>query len=110
MQRRGENTTPITGVRAPALKRDPPRAWSDPKPLFNGRDLDGWEPIGNAANSHWVAKDGMLVNEDHGANLKTTRKFDDFKLHFEGNCPDHADSGFYLRGRYEIQLEIRTDA
>jgi len=105
VQRRGDNTTPITGVRAPVLKRDPPRAWSDPETLFNGRNLDGWEPIGNAANSHWVAKDGMLVNENHGANLKTTRKFDDFKLHFEVNCPDHANSGFYLRGRYEIQLE-----
>jgi hypothetical protein len=47
----------------------------------------------------------VLVNEEHGANLKTTRKFDDFKVHFEVNCPDHANSGFYLRGRYEMQLE-----
>ena len=39
------------------------------------------------------------------ANLRSTRKFDDFKLHFEVLCPDHANSGFYLRGRYEIQLE-----
>ena len=75
------------------------------KPLFNGKNLNGWEPMGNPANSHWVVKDGLLVNEDHGANLKSTRKFDDFKLHFEVLCPDHANSGFYLRGRYEVQLE-----
>ena len=45
------------------------------------------------------------LNLQHGANLKTTRKFTDFKLHFEVNCPDNANSGFYLRGRYELQLE-----
>ncbi len=105
VQRRGQNTTPILGVRAPALKRDAPRAWTTPEPLFNGRNLDGWEPIGNPANSHWVVEDGLLVNQERGANLKTTRKFDDFKVHFEVNCPDRANSGFYLRGRYEIQLE-----
>jgi hypothetical protein len=52
-----------------------------------------------------VVKDGLLVNEAHGANLKTTRTFNDFKLHFEVNCPEGANSGFYLRGRYEVQLE-----
>ena len=102
---RGENTIPLTGVRAPELKRGAPKAWTNPAPLFNGKDLEGWEPIGDRANSHWVVEDGLLVNKDHGANLKSTRKFEDFKLHFEANCPDEANSGFYLRGRYEVQLE-----
>ena len=105
VEKSGDRTTPLTGIRAPELKRSAPKAWSSAEQLFNGKNLDGWEPIGNRANSHWVVKDGLLVNEDHGANLKTTRKFDDFKLHFEVNCPDRANSGFYLRGRYEIQLE-----
>ena len=105
VQKRGDNTMPLTGVRAPELKRKAPKAWSKPEPLFNGKNLDGWEPIGNPANSHWTVKDGLLVNAEHGANLKTTRTFEDLKLHFEVNCPDHANSGFYLRGRYEIQLE-----
>jgi len=104
-QKRGERTVALTGVRAPELKRNPPKAWTDPEPLFNGKNLDGWEPIGDPANSHWVVLDGLLVNEAHGANLKTTRKFEDFRLHFEVNCPDRANSGFYLRGRYEVQLE-----
>jgi len=104
-QKRGEMTTPLVGVRAPALKRSPPKTWSRPEPLFNGRDLTGWEPMGNPANSHWTVQDGLLVNTAKGANLKTTRKFNDVKVHFEVNCPDHANSGFYLRGRYEIQLE-----
>jgi hypothetical protein len=71
---------------------------------LNGKDLSGWEPIGDASKSHWTIKDGQLVNEDRGANIKTTRKFDDFKLHVEFYCPDHCNSGIYLRGRYEIQV------
>jgi hypothetical protein len=105
VQKRGDSTTDLIGVRAPELKRSAPNAWGNPEPLFSGKDLSGWEPIGNSANSHWVVKDGLLVNEQRGANLKTTRVFDDFKLHFEVNCPDRANSGMYLRGRYEIQLE-----
>jgi hypothetical protein len=105
VQRRGDTSTTLNGTRAPELKRTAPSAWTTPEPLFNGKNLDGWEPLGTTAESHWIAKDGLLVNEAHGANLKSTRMFDDFKLHFEVNCPDHANSGFYLRGRYEVQLE-----
>lgn len=105
VQKRGDNSTPLTGVRAPALKRSEPKAWTKPEPLFNGKDLEGWEPMGDPKNSHWTVEDGLLVNKDHGANLKSKRSFEDFKLHFEANCPDHANSGFYLRGRYEVQLE-----
>jgi len=97
----------FTGVRAPELKRSAPKAWTTPEPLFNGKNLDGWQPMGR---SHWVVKDGFLINEDKGANLKTTRKFEDFQLHFEANCPDEANSGVYLRGRYELQLEYQTSA
>jgi Domain of Unknown Function (DUF1080). len=100
-------TKPLTlpPFRAPELKRAAPKAWTKPEALFNGKDLTGWEPIGDPARSHWVAKDGDLLNEEKGANLKTTRKFDDFKLHIELNCPgEHCNSGIYLRGRYEIQV------
>ena len=48
---------------------------------------------------------GTSAVSDHGANLRTTRTFTDFKVHYEVNCPDDANSGFYLRGRYELQLE-----
>lgn len=93
----------LMGVRAPELKRAEPKAWSTPKPLFNGRNLDGWVPDEPDKN-HWVAQAGELVNLERGANLRTTEKFQDFKLHFEVNCPDGGNSGFYLRGRYEIQI------
>jgi hypothetical protein len=104
-QKSGDATTPLTGVRSPALKRSAPKAWTDPEPLFNGKDLTGWEPIGNPAASHWKVEDGLLMNTAHGANLRSTRQFEDFKVHYEVNCPDDGNSGFYLRGRYEVQIE-----
>jgi Domain of Unknown Function (DUF1080) len=94
----------LKGVRAPELKRKAPKAWTTPEPLFNGKDLTGWEPDNPAAN-HWMARDGVLLNQTKGANLKSTRKFDDFKLHIEFNCPENGNSGIYLRGRYEVQVE-----
>ncbi len=95
----------LVGVRAPELKHAAVKSWSQPEPLFNGKDLTGWEPIGDPSKSHWVVKNGEMVNEAHGANLRTTREFEDFKVHFEVNCPDKGNSGFYLRGRYETQIE-----
>ena len=104
LQKRGENQIQLTGVRAPELKHAEPAEWTPPEPLFNGRDLTGWEPL-DAANNHWSARSGELVNDSHGANLKTSRTFDDFKLHIEYNCPGGGNSGIYLRGRYEVQVE-----
>lgn len=95
----------LIGLPAPALKGHEPKAWTKPVKLFDGKDLSGWTPIGDTANSHWVVQGGDLLNEKRGANLKSNEKFTDFKVHFEVNCPDDANSGFYLRGRYELQLE-----
>ena len=103
-QKRGTNEVPLTGVRSPELQRSEPQAWSEPESLFDGKDLNGWEPMAPARN-HWVVRDGDMVNEAHGSNIKTTRKFNDFKLHIEFNCPDDGNSGVYLRGRYEVQVE-----
>src|SRR5579884_1494753 len=104
-QKQGTSTVALNGLPAPALDRSAPAAWSKPESLFDGKDLNGWEPIGNTAQNHWVVQDGVLLNRQRGANIKTTRKFNDFKVHFEVNCPEQANSGFYLRGRYELQLE-----
>ncbi|MGA3077006.1 MAG: DUF1080 domain-containing protein [Bryobacteraceae bacterium] len=93
----------IAGARAPALKRKAPVAWTKPESLFDGKDTNGWEPD-DPSHNHWVAQDGELVDQAAGANLRTTRKFGDFKLHIEYNCPNGGNSGVYLRGRYEVQV------
>jgi opacity protein-like surface antigen len=94
----------FTGVHAPLLRRKSPAAWTPPEPLFNGKDLTGWEPD-NPSENHWKAQNGELLNQSAGANIRTARKFEDFKLHIEYNCPKDGNSGVYLRGRYEIQVE-----
>lgn len=104
-QKRGQAALELTGNRAPDLNRPMPKAWTTPEALFNGKDLTGWEPMGDPANSHWTVQDGLIVNTAKGANLKSTRKFNDIKLHFEVFVPNHCNSGFYLRGRYEVQIE-----
>ncbi|MGI8741972.1 MAG: 3-keto-disaccharide hydrolase [Bryobacteraceae bacterium] len=99
----------LTGVPAPALDHKMPLIWNDPVPLFNGKDLTGWEPLvteqGKPPENRWKAENGELVNQAAGANIRTTRKFQDFKLHIEYNCPPDGNSGVYLRGRYEVQVE-----
>jgi hypothetical protein len=107
----GDRVAKITGVKSPELKRDAPKVWTKAEPLFNGKDLDGWEPFPSTAKNNWVAENGDLVNTAHGANIMTKRKFNDFKLHIEFNCPDDGNSGIYLRGRYEVQVEYeKVDA
>jgi hypothetical protein len=114
VEKDGDTAGPkLVGVKAPSLDRPMPTKWTWPRPIFDGKDLKGWEPVGNVENNKWVARDGELVNDNpevpgqknHGAaNIKTTEKFQDFKLHIEVNCPEGGNSGIYLRGRYEVQV------
>ncbi|OLB21139.1 MAG: hypothetical protein AUH15_09905 [Acidobacteriales bacterium 13_2_20CM_55_8] len=56
----------------------------------------------------WKVEDGTLVSPGHGAEIINDSKFEDFKLHIEFNCPPNANSGVYLRGRYEVQVETNS--
>jgi hypothetical protein len=93
-----------TGVRAPDLKRKGEPKWGKPVQLFNGKDLTGWTPSDPNATP-WTVQDGILISPGHGAELITNEKFNDFKLHVEFNCAKGSNSGVYLRGRYELQIE-----
>ena len=94
-----------TGQRAPALQRASAPKWGKPVPLFNGKDLTGWRMNNPSPSGAWKVEDGTLVSPGHGAELINDSKFDDFKLHIEFNCPPDSNSGIYLRGRYEVQIE-----
>jgi len=94
-----------TAVRAPELPAPENPTWGDPVELFNGTDLTGWVPqLGDRPNE-WHAEDGVLVNEESGDNLMTAAKFGNFKLHIEVNVPAGSNSGIYLRGRHEVQVQ-----
>lgn len=92
-----------TGHRAPGLKGKALPVWGKPIKLFNGKDLTGWKAVG--AENQWVVKNGILTSPKSGANLITEQKFTDFKLHVEFRYQKGSNSGVYLRGRYEVQIE-----
>lgn len=92
--------------RAPALKpvkADP--EWGEPLELFNGRDLSGWKARSASVKNGWEVRDGVLVNMNPGNDLLTEKTFSDFTLKAEFRYPKGSNSGIYLRGRYEVQIE-----
>jgi Domain of Unknown Function (DUF1080) len=96
-------TYSFVGERAPKLWRDKAPVWGAPIKLFNGKDLTGWEALGKT--NQWIVENGVLKSPKSGANIRTVKTFDDFKLHIEFRYPKGSNSGVYLRGRYEIQIE-----
>lgn len=96
---------PFAGVRAPSLARTGTPKWTKPVELFNGKDLSGWKPDRNDPSKPWTVENGTLVSPGHGPELINDHPLEDFKLHIEFNCGPGANSGIYLRGRYEVQVE-----
>jgi len=107
----GQDGTPWTwtGRRAPSLKRASAPKWGEAIKLFNGKDLTGWKPDKPNPASEWKVENGNLVKPSHGPELINNSKFEDFKLHVEFNCGEKANSGVYLRGRYEVQIETNSE-
>jgi len=91
------------GERAPKLWRDKAPKWGAPIKIFNGKDLTGWEAIDRP--NQWIVENGVLKSPKSGANIRTKETYNDFKLHIEFRYPKGSNSGVYLRGRYEIQIE-----
>jgi hypothetical protein len=97
-----------SGRRAPALARKSPRRWGKPIRLFDGKDLAGWTFVDPTQASAWSVENGLLVKHGRGSEIVTTSKYQDFKLHIEFKCGPMANSGVYLRGRYEVQIETNA--
>lgn len=95
------NRLNFTGVRAPSLMREEPPVWGSPKNLLDD-NLSSWII---PENNKFRMIDGVLVNEEVGGNIVTKEVFDDFKLSVEFKLPEGSNSGIYLRGRYELQIE-----
>jgi 3-keto-disaccharide hydrolase len=98
------------------------------KPLFNGKNLDGWKPRNPRAKNVWVACDdvrldpaqpkrllpvgpggspsaALLCGDDgRGSDIMTTENFYDYELHLEFTVPKGSNSGVYNRGLFEIQV------
>ena len=78
------------------------------RPLFNDKDTTGWHLRNPKGHNSWTVEDGVLKNSvkegEHGTDLVTDKKYRDFTVRFEYQVPEGSNSGFYLRGRHEIQI------
>ena len=99
------NTISWSGHRAPTLNRDGQPSWGASQKIFNGSNLDGWHARFHDKENGWEVIDGILTNKRPGNDLITNRTFQDFRLHAEFRYPKGSNSGIYLRGRYEMQIE-----
>ncbi len=65
--------------------------------LFNGVDLAGWTPMGDAI---WTVEEGTLLGRVGGGSqsfLATVRSFGDFRLDLEVKAEDQGNSGIQFR-------------
>ncbi len=78
------------------------------RPLFNGKDTTGWHLRNPQGHNSWKVENGILKNivnqGEHGTDLITDQKFQNFTVKYDYMVPNDSNSGFYLRGRYEIQI------
>lgn len=88
--------------RAPSLRRGSPPIWGKPVKLLKTNTLEGWQALGE---NQWTVTNGVLKSPHSGSNIITNDTYNDFKLHIEFRCPKGSNSGVYLRGRYEVQIE-----
>lgn len=66
--------------------------------LFNGKDLTGWEKVGDA---DWTVKDGIIIGKQNaqlkGGELLSTQEFHDFELTVDFKVKWPANSGVWFR-------------
>jgi hypothetical protein len=82
------------------------------KPIFNGKDLSGWEvPDGNDEAGWYKAVEGVLKiqsgSKKKGSILWSKKKYRNFVVQFEFRMGEgRVDSGMHVRTKDQIQIGI----
>ena len=92
------------GVRSPPLYRAGTVAWGRPLALI-GDGLAGWSPRDGRHPGCWEVEGGVLRATPPCVDLLSAARYDDFRLRLEFRYPRGSNSGLYLRGRYEVQIQ-----
>src|SRR5947209_14116591 len=67
-------------------------------PLFNGKDLTGWQVNQGGKMEVWGAENGILYVQGAGGGwLMTDKEYDNFELRLEFKLPEKGNSGVGLR-------------
>ena len=92
---------------APALLRPLAAAEDGFVSLFDGKSLNGWS-IEEGPESAFYVKGGDIVIHE-GSNfptwLRSDKRYENFDFRCEFFVKGWSNSGIYLRGRYEVQIE-----
>jgi len=102
--RSADGAVPFEARRAPSLERVGVVAWDEPVDLLSD-GLAGWVLRDSTRPNGWTLESGELVNTPPSADLMTVARFTDFRLALEVNVPPGGNSGVYLRGRHEVQIQ-----
>ncbi len=86
-------------------------------PLFNGKDLAGWEQYASKKDS-WAVEEGLLVCKRGGGGwLGTERDYANFELRLEYRLTPGGNSGIYIRApeqghisRVGMEIQVLDDA
>jgi hypothetical protein len=66
-------------------------------PLFDGKDLDGWQVFGGKKEA-WGVEDGMIVTKSGGGGwLLTDKEYADFEIRVDFKMSEGGNSGVALR-------------
>ncbi len=77
-------------------------------PLFNGKNLDGWQRFGGRSEA-WDVEDGLLISRGEGGGwLGTEREYADFELSLDFRLTEGSNSGVYLRAPADTSHISRT--
>jgi hypothetical protein len=99
-------TVALLLVTAGSLTRAEEPADPSLEPIFNGRDLTGWQP---AESPFWRVEDGVLIGENDaaltGSMLRTEADYGDVVVEADVRFHGEIDSGFMLRTP-EVQVQI----
>ena len=76
--------------------------------LFNGKNLEGWRTFQGKEISGWKVIDGVLnnsgVGSDHGGDIITKVKYQNFELSLEWKIAPQSNSGIF----YHVNEKIGT--
>jgi len=91
-------------ARAPSLRQTGTREWDSPIALLAG-GLSAWTPRSQEHSGCWSLVDGVLSATPPCVDLISNGRYEDFSLTLEFRYPAGSNSGVYLRGRYEVQIQ-----
>lgn len=78
--------------------------------LFNGKNLDGWRTFKGKEITGWKVINGVLnnsgVGSDHGGDIITREKFQNFDLSLEWKIAPRSNSGIFYHVNEKIGLAI----